>query len=138
MSIFEQSRKYTVYDNRTDLPVAVCATAQECAKAMGITTNSFHVYLSPSAGPRGKRWTIVKEGLCVDLQEDPKTMGEFMLVCRLKRGLTRPQLAELSGVPLSNIRQYELDKVFPSIMNVVCIADALNVSIDELIGRKVK
>ena len=29
-------RLYTVYDNRTDMPIIIDGTAKECAKAMGI------------------------------------------------------------------------------------------------------
>ena len=142
MSRYRVNCKYTVYDNRTDAPVIVCAEAQECADAIGVALGTFYAYLTPSGKSREHRWTIIKEGRCADFHDDPsiapKTMGQHMTLCRLKRGLTRPQLAKLSGVHSTNIRNYETDTAFPTITSVISIADALNVSIDELIGRKVK
>ena len=134
MSSVDQSQKYTVYDNRTDTPVAVCATAKECAKAMGVKLDTFHHHIN---GSRGNRWIVVKEGLCEEFQK-PKTVGEYMRKCRVKKGLTRPQLAELSGVAKTTIVGYEMDLSFPGILNLISIADALDVTIDELVGRKVK
>lgn len=57
-------QKYTVYDNHTDLPIITCATADECAKAMGITRESFYSTRSRFLKPRkqkDERWTILKE-----------------------------------------------------------------------------
>lgn len=53
--------RYTVYDNHTDFPVIVCGTAEECAKAMGVTLNTFHQNLLARGG-HGNRWFIIKEG----------------------------------------------------------------------------
>lgn len=52
---------YTVYNNRTDEPVAVYATAWECAEAMGIKVNSFYAAITRSRDGRNKKWCIVKE-----------------------------------------------------------------------------
>ena len=133
MTPIEQGQRYTVYDNRTDTPVALCATSNDCAKAMGITVASFYTYLTKSR----KRWTILKDGLCGDFLE-PKTMGQYMMVCRLKKGMRRCELAKLSGVTVGNIASYEHDQSFPLILSAISIADVLGVSLDELIGRKVK
>ena len=38
-------KMYSVYDAKTDRPLIIYATSKECAKAMGITLNSFHRYL---------------------------------------------------------------------------------------------
>ncbi len=142
MSCTEQRQKYTVYEKGTELPVAVCATSEECARAMCVSVGTFHCYLSPSGKVRENRWLIVKEGKCVELCEPidtrRKTIGEYMKMCRREKGFTQNKLAELSGVTRDNIRRYEEDKNYPSIMNVICIADALDVSIDELIGRSRK
>lgn len=139
MSCYEEAQKYTVYDNRTDEPVAVCATSRECAKAMGVKINTFHAYLTPSAIER-KRWTIIKEGKCVEFHEDHdttrKTIGQAMRICRQKRGYSKMELATKTGIHVSNIKSYENDTAYPRITTVIDIADALNVSIDELIGRK--
>ena len=52
---------YTVYDNRTDFPVIVGGTATECAKAMGLTIESFYCAVSRARSGATKRWTIMKE-----------------------------------------------------------------------------
>lgn len=57
-------QKYTVYDNHTDLPIIVGGTADECAKVMGITRESFYSTRSRCVKPRkqkDERWTILKE-----------------------------------------------------------------------------
>ena len=63
-------------------------------------------------------------------------MGKQFREIRLARGLTQYQLAELSGVPRICICRYESGKYFPSISNAMKLAKALDVSIDELIGKK--
>lgn len=52
---------YTVYDNRTDFPVIVVGTAEECAKAMNLTIESFYCAVSRARSGATKRWTILKE-----------------------------------------------------------------------------
>ena len=63
---YEQRRKYTVYDNRTDKPIALCATSEECAQAMGVKIATFYRAVS---NKRWKRWTVIKEGKCNELLE---------------------------------------------------------------------
>lgn len=48
---------YTVYDNRTDLPIVTAETAERCAKAMGVKLDTFHHAINQT---RGKRWTVLK------------------------------------------------------------------------------
>lgn len=52
---------YTVYDNKTDFPIIVGGSAQECAKAMGITLQSFFNAVDRSRKGLNKRWTILSE-----------------------------------------------------------------------------
>ena len=51
-------RLYTVYDNRTDLPVIVDGTSREAAKAMGIGYGSFHPAVTRFRNGTSKRWHI--------------------------------------------------------------------------------
>ena len=37
--------RYSVYNDKTDEPLIIYGTADECAKAMGIQTNSFYRYI---------------------------------------------------------------------------------------------
>lgn len=55
---------------------------------------------------------------------------------RLKRGLTQDQLSALSRVPRICICRYESGKYYPSISNAMKLAKALDVTVDELIGKK--
>ena len=56
---------------------------------------------------------------------------------RKEKGLTQKQLAKKSGVSISCIRYYEHGNVEPGLFNLVCMADALEIGLDEYIGRKI-
>ena len=49
--------------------------------------------------------------------------------------MTQAGLAEAAGVPLGTIRDYEQDKRDPLASNLVKLAKALRVSLDELFAR---
>lgn len=56
--------RYTVYNNKTDMPVLIDGTAPECAKAMGVTLNSFYIYVHlASKGTPRKMWYIERRFL---------------------------------------------------------------------------
>jgi transcriptional regulator with XRE-family HTH domain len=58
---------------------------------------------------------------------------------RQKSGLSQDQLARKAGIPYSTFLKIESGYTpNPSIQTVVNIAEALSVSIDELVGRKTK
>lgn len=86
MKRYDACQMYTVYDNRTDLPVIVSGSASECASAMGVVKGTFYSYLTPSGKARRNRWTVVKSGLGGEFSE-PKTIGQYMRMCRLKKGM---------------------------------------------------
>lgn len=65
------------------------------------------------------------------------TMGKSIKKAREDRRLTRTELSNRSGVMSTTIRAWEQDITNPTIMNIWAVADALDISIDELIGRKV-
>lgn len=137
MKRYDACQMYTVYDNRTDLPVIVSGSASECASAMGVVKGTFYSYLTPSGKARRNRWTVVKSGLGGEFSK-PKTIGQYMRMCRLKKGMRLTTLSEKSGIGIGLIRSYEDDKTYVGLMNLISIADALDVSIDELIGRSRK
>jgi DNA-binding Xre family transcriptional regulator len=136
----KERQKYTVYDNFTDLPVIVNGTSDECANAMGVAISTFYSYLSPSRKWRGNRWVVIKDGLGLvdDENCEPKTIGQHMRMCRIKKKMKATQLERLTGISTCQIKLYESDKTYAGLMNLISIADALNVSIDELIGRSRK
>ena len=72
-----------------------------------------------------------------DLPEDLRARiaaGEMALtVWREYRGLTKSQLAEISGVPRSLVHQIESGRRFGSLTTTKAIADALQITVDDLI-----
>ena len=54
---------------------------------------------------------------------------------RKDSAMTMKELAEQSGVSIDTICQYEHDRRDPRMFNLWALADALEVSIDEYIGR---
>ena len=65
------------------------------------------------------------------------TRGEIMRKWRLKRGLTQPELADLSSVTQKTIWALEHDKNNGSVTTAELLADALGLSIDAYVGHKV-
>ena len=55
-------KMYSVYD-ATDRPLIVYATAKECAKAMGITVNSFYNYIERvrHGKIKARKWSIYED-----------------------------------------------------------------------------
>jgi transcriptional regulator with XRE-family HTH domain len=58
------------------------------------------------------------------------TFGEKLQQLRLDRGLTQAALAEVSGVPVGTIRDYEQGKRDPLLSNAQRLARALSISLD--------
>jgi len=56
---------------------------------------------------------------------------------RKKQGLTLEKLSSLAGISISTLAKIEYEEAKePTIITVIKIAAALNVSIDELVGRR--
>lgn len=66
------------------------------------------------------------------------TIGEAMRKARQNKGWTQKQLAEESGVNMLSISFYETGRAFPSLLNLISLADALGVTLDDLVGRTCK
>ncbi len=65
-----------------------------------------------------------------------ETLGDRIRRFRIARGLTQAELAVQARVPQQTITYYEVRGVSPPPALLVAIADALDVSIDILFGRK--
>lgn len=66
------------------------------------------------------------------------TIGEAMKKARVAKGYTRSDLARKTGLSYQTLDKWEKGKTYPNVYNLIPIADALNISLDELVGRTVK
>jgi transcriptional regulator with XRE-family HTH domain len=62
-------------------------------------------------------------------------MGERLQRLRHERGLTQTQLAEKAGVPFRSLQNWEYGRRTILFDAAVKLADALDVTLDELAGR---
>ena len=67
-----------------------------------------------------------------------RTIGDSMRLARRARGISVIELAERAGVSRTSLYQAERGEVFPSIMSIAALADVLEISIDDYIGREVR
>lgn len=63
---------------------------------------------------------------------------EAMREAREKAEWSLRYLSDVSGVSRSNISQYERGDVTPSIYNLIALADALGLTLDEYVGHTPK
>jgi transcriptional regulator with XRE-family HTH domain len=63
------------------------------------------------------------------------TFGEKLKALRDNAKLTQSELADKTGLSLSIIRDYEQGKKEPTLASAVKLADALDVSVAELVVR---
>ena len=67
-----------------------------------------------------------------------KTIGDHMRECRERAGMNRNQAERASGVAHTSIYSYENDISVPGVLNMIELAKAYGVSLDELVGYKSK
>jgi transcriptional regulator with XRE-family HTH domain len=65
-----------------------------------------------------------------------KQMGERLQKLRLAKGLSQSQLAKAAGIPAGTLKSWEHGRRTMLFDAAVKLADALDVSLDELAGRK--
>ena len=64
------------------------------------------------------------------------TIGQSIQKARKDRHLTQVELAKKAMVSPQTISFWERDKMAPTIDLLIFVADVLNISLDELVGRK--
>ncbi len=64
------------------------------------------------------------------------TIGEHIRKVREEKGYSRERLARRTGLHLQTILRWEQGLSFPNLMPLIEVAQVLNVSLDELIGRR--
>lgn len=65
------------------------------------------------------------------------TIGQAMRECRKRRKISQRDIEDTCGIARSLMSRYENDQVYPNLLTLISIADALDVTLDELIGRDV-
>jgi len=63
--------------------------------------------------------------------------SDYMRLCRQSAGLTQEQLAELADVHGGTILNWERGKYSPTLTQMIRVCDALCITLDEYIGRRV-
>lgn len=63
------------------------------------------------------------------------TISEAIRTARESKGYSRNKLALKAGINQQSISNWELGLSFPNIIMLIPVADALNISLDELVGR---
>ena len=66
------------------------------------------------------------------------SIGEAMKKARKSRGITQKSLAEKTGLRQCIISWWETNRVTPTVTLLMCVADVLDVTLDELVGRTVQ
>lgn len=54
---------YSVYDNKTDFPLVIDAPAEECARVLKCSRNSFYCLVSRVLKGKNKRYTVLRRFL---------------------------------------------------------------------------
>lgn len=61
------------------------------------------------------------------------TIGELLKEARLQAGLTQEKVAEAIGVSRQSISNWENDKTYPDVINVIALSELYQVSLDYLL-----
>lgn len=72
------------------------------------------------------------------VKADPKAIGAAMRAARLADGTASKDLAMMADIHVNTLLQYETGKTVPTLVNLIALADALRISLDEYVGRSVQ
>lgn len=64
------------------------------------------------------------------------TIGHSMKNVRKQKKIKSRELERMTGISHTTISRYENDYLVPGIFNLITLADALDVSLDEYVGRE--
>ncbi len=65
-------------------------------------------------------------------------LNENLRILRRERGLTQAELAQKMKLKQYNISDYEIGRIEPNVATLIRFAEVFNVSLDFLVGRKIK
>ena len=77
---------------------------------------------------------MINKGILIDRQFDAELFADNLRLLREGKGLTQAELGSLCGISENAIRNYELGRCFPKITTLNALADALDVSVDNMIA----
>lgn len=63
------------------------------------------------------------------------TIGQSIRAARESKGWSISQLSRKADVANQTIWQWETGRAMPTVLLLICVADALDVTLDELVGR---
>ena len=63
-------------------------------------------------------------------------IGKHIRAARLEKGLSQKELANAAGISENALWEHETNRSDPRLETAVLLADALGITLDELIGRK--
>jgi transcriptional regulator with XRE-family HTH domain len=66
------------------------------------------------------------------------TIGQSIRKARKAKKLTQKKLEAKAGLSRQSIGRWEQDRVCPNVINAISMADALGITLDELVGRTVE
>lgn len=70
---------------------------------------------------------------------DMREIGAAMRRAREKKELSSSALAQKAGVSIQSLWNYESgNRQWPGLYNLLALADVLEISLDELVGRSIK
>ena len=118
---------YDVYDNRTDMPLIIGGTAEECARRLGIKQESFLDYV--------KKQKNIKRTVIRTVPDYGESFGERLRIARDKKGFSRAELARIAGIHPTTLRSYESGARQPNLKIAADLAAALGVTIQYLAGE---
>lgn len=83
---------YTVYDNKSQIPIAVCERAEKCADLMGVRMSSFYNCVSRCEKGANMRWRFIKYEKCENIyfncDINTTTLPQMIRVSELARLLS--------------------------------------------------
>lgn len=115
-------------------------TREDLAKKLNISYSSIEKY---EQGLRGFRVEIINKfaealGVTINtlLKDENISLGENIKKLRKNKGLTQDKLSEITQISIASIQRYESGKRQPNIKTINKFAQALNVSLGDLVGNE--
>ena len=66
------------------------------------------------------------------------TIGQNIKKLRKDRAMQQGELAKMVGTSPNTVSNWERDIFYPSVISLICLADIFDITLDELVGRKMK